>query len=103
MKIKATKGRVVWLVIAVLLGLLIIPSVIFLKDKGTGQSLADSVASAPAPVQEAYAYAVAHPDILRYIPCYCGCIAAGHGSNEDCFVDERLASGSVVYDAMGIG
>lgn len=103
MKTKATIVSGVFVGIAVLLALLVIPGVMFPGGKEADPALADAIRSAPPPVRGAYAYAVAHPEILRYIPCYCGCIAAGHRSNEDCFVDERLAGGSVVYDAMGIG
>jgi uncharacterized protein with PCYCGC motif len=39
-----------------------------------------------ARTEEAYAFALAHPDVLKWIPCYCGCAAMGHGSNLDCFV-----------------
>jgi hypothetical protein len=35
--------------------------------------------------EEAYAYAMASPAVLRWMPCYCGCGAMGHGSNLDCF------------------
>jgi len=67
------------------------------------QDLARAVHSSPPQVQEAYAYAVAHPEVLRYIPCYCGCEAVSHTSNEDCFVDQQSRDGAVVYDSMGLG
>lgn len=35
--------------------------------------------------EEAYAYAAAHPEVLQWIPCYCGCAGMGHRSNLDCF------------------
>ncbi len=54
-------------------------------------------------VQEAYRFAVAHPDVLQYIPCYCGCVSHGHRSNWDCYVRETRADGSVVLDPMGFG
>jgi hypothetical protein len=38
-----------------------------------------------ARTEEAYAYAMASPQTLRWMPCYCGCGAMGHGSNLDCF------------------
>jgi uncharacterized protein YceK len=37
--------------------------------------------------QEAYAFAMAHPDVLQWMPCYCGCGAMGHRSNLDCFFE----------------
>ncbi|NOU88657.1 hypothetical protein GC102_23305 [Paenibacillus sp. LMG 31460] len=41
-------------------------------------------------------------DILKWIPCYCGCgESAGHTSNMDCFVKEINKDGSVVWDDHG--
>ncbi len=40
-----------------------------------------SIQQAPTSVREAYQFAVANPDALRNVPCYCGCGAAGHTSN----------------------
>lgn len=37
-------------------------------------------------VRVTYAFAGRRPDILRYVPCYCGCHRFGHGSNEACYV-----------------
>ena len=52
----------------------------------------------PMPVvQEAYAFAGLHPEILSYIPCFCGCErSAGHTGNQDCFVLRRDAEGRVL-------
>ena len=36
-------------------------------------------------VEEAYAYALARPDVIQWLPCYCGCVAMDHRSNLDCF------------------
>jgi hypothetical protein len=38
-----------------------------------------------ARTEEAYAFAMASPQVLQWMPCYCGCEAMGHGSNLDCF------------------
>jgi hypothetical protein len=35
--------------------------------------------------EQAYAFAMASPQVLAWMPCYCGCGAMGHGSNADCF------------------
>jgi len=53
--------------------------------------------------QEAYRYAVTHPEILQYFPCYCGCVEWGHRSVLDCSVREFRADGSVVLDSMTFG
>ncbi|WOV84024.1 PCYCGC motif-containing lipoprotein [Sporosarcina jeotgali] len=41
-------------------------------------------------------------DILKYMPCYCGCAdSADHDNNLNCFVDEIRKDGSVVWDDHG--
>lgn len=47
-------------------------------------------------VRAAYKFAAEHPEVLSYIPCYCGCEHSGHRGNEDCFVTRRNANGDVV-------
>jgi hypothetical protein len=47
-------------------------------------------------MEELYRFAADHPEVLRYVPCYCGCEQEGHASNEDCFVRKRDASGKVL-------
>lgn len=58
---------------------------------------------APAPVREAYSWAVAHEQTLRFIPCYCGCGSDGHTSNYSCYVRSALADGRVILDTHGFG
>ena len=53
--------------------------------------------------REAYRYAIDRPDILQWMPCFCGCVNDGHHSNVDCFVRTRLAEGRVVLDPHGFG
>ena len=40
---------------------------------------------AEARTEEAYAFALASPGAIKYIPCYCGCAAMGHRNNVDCY------------------
>lgn len=54
-------------------------------------------------VQEAYRFAVANPNVLQYIPCYCGCVNQGMTSNHDCYVQESRSDGTVVLDPMSFG
>ncbi len=61
------------------------------------------VKSAPTTVQQAYQFAVANPDVLKQIPCYCGCGAMGHTSNYSCYVSGVEANGSVTYDTHALG
>ena len=46
-------------------------------------------------ITAAYRFAAEHPEILTYIPCFCGCERMGHHGNEDCFVKARAANGDV--------
>lgn len=52
-------------------------------------------------IRTAYTYAARRGDILKYIPCYCGCEKEGHKSVEDCFVKERTPEGIKQWDRMG--
>ena len=63
----------------------------------------DAYRRAPREVQAAYVYAAANPQTLRFIPRYCGCVAAGHVSNLDCYVNEARRDGWLVLDPHGFG
>jgi hypothetical protein len=69
---------------------------------GSGGKPAD-IAAAPRVVREAYGFAVAHPDVLTQIPCYCGCGAIGHTSNYACYVSDVAADGTITYDSHALG
>ena len=79
------------------------------KDPNAGNPKADIwpvfLSAAPSQVKQAYLYAAEHPDILQYIPCYCGCGSAthngGHQDNERCYVVERMANGWMVLEPHG--
>lgn len=63
---------------------------------------------APArPIDQAravYQFAAEHPEVLKYVPCYCGCETSGHPHNESCFVKRRDAKGNVTeWDTHGYG
>jgi len=49
----------------------------------------------PDVVRAAYLFAAEHPEVLSYVPCYCGCERSGHRGNDDCFVSARDAKGDV--------
>jgi hypothetical protein len=59
------------------------------------------------PVDQAravYEFAAQHPEVLKYVPCYCGCESTGHPHNESCFVRRRDARGNVLeWDTHGYG
>ncbi len=46
-------------------------------------------------VRAVYEFAARRPEVLKYVPCFCGCEQAGHVGNDDCFVSSRDAAGKV--------
>jgi hypothetical protein len=66
-------------------------------------ALPKEVADAPDRVRTAYQFAVANPDALKNVPCYCGCGAIGHRSNLACYVREFDSGGKPVFDAHALG
>lgn len=55
-------------------------------------------------VRATYDFAAQHPEVLKYVPCYCGCGEQGHKANESCFVARRDAKGNVLeWDTHGFG
>jgi TPR repeat protein len=54
-------------------------------------------------VAAAYQFAAEHPEVLSYVPCFCGCQRAGHQGNADCFVKSRADNGDVIeWDDHGV-
>ena len=66
-------------------------------------ALPTKIREAPPSVREAYRFAIANRDILKQIPCYCGCGGEGHESNLDCFVREFNSDGTIVFDDHAFG
>jgi hypothetical protein len=62
---------------------------------------------APRPadmITEVYEFAGRRPDVLEFVPCFCGCESAGHRANAHCFVRSRNADGSVAeWEPHGLG
>lgn len=57
-----------------------------------------------ADLRDAYDFALARPDVLRFMPCYCGCgLQDGHDSNLDCFIAGVTPGGAVQFDNHGSG
>lgn len=61
------------------------------------------VQSAPVTVQEAYQFASANPDLMKNIPCYCGCGNVGHTSNYSCYVSGQDNKGNFRWDSHALG
>jgi hypothetical protein len=56
----------------------------------------------PQIVNAVYEFAARKPDVLRYVPCFCGCERNGHTHNADCFVASREPDGKPRWDAHGL-
>jgi uncharacterized protein with PCYCGC motif len=61
------------------------------------------VQMAPAVVQQAYQFASANPDVMKDIPCYCGCGNIGHTSNYSCYVSSVGQKGTLTFDNHALG
>ena len=66
-------------------------------------ALPDFARNAPPQVKEAYRFAIANPDTLQKIPCYCGCGALGHQSNYNCYIKNTNADGAIQFDNHATG
>lgn len=60
------------------------------------------IAKAPNEVREAYRFAIANRETLRYIPCYCGCGEQGHTSNASCYFKDNSTPERPVFDRMSL-
>ena len=60
------------------------------------------IAKAPTEVREAYRFAIANRDTLKYIPCYCGCGSEGHTSNASCYFKDSSTPEKPVFDRMSL-
>jgi hypothetical protein len=56
-----------------------------------------------AELDSAYVFAAQHDEIVRYIPCFCGCEGLKHTSVASCFVSSRGPNGRVVWNKHGAG
>jgi len=61
------------------------------------------VQSAPVSVQTAYQFATANPDVMKNVPCYCGCGNIGHTSNYSCYVSSIDDKGKITFDNHALG
>lgn len=69
--------------------------------------LPSGVAMAVRPVsvmRATYEFSARHPEVMHYVPCFCGCERGGHKDNHDCFVATRDAADKVTaWDTHAIG
>lgn len=48
-----------------------------------------------------YEFQLVNGDLMKYIPCFCGCFKEDqHRNNRDCYIKTVNADGSVVFDDM---
>jgi hypothetical protein len=60
------------------------------------------VQNAPTTVRQSYQFAVANPEVLKALPCYCGCGPIGHESNYACYIHET-ETGEQLFDPHALG
>jgi hypothetical protein len=61
----------------------------------------DFILQAGGDIQRLYEFQVVNGEIMRYMPCFCGChLEDGHQNNRDCYIERVNADGSVVFDSM---
>jgi hypothetical protein len=58
----------------------------------------DYVRHAHPSVEEAYRFALERPDVIDWMPCYCGCAGIEHRSNLDCFFRRARIAGAAVFE-----
>lgn len=52
-------------------------------------------------IKQLYEFQVVNGDLMRYMPCFCGCQwEDNHRNNRDCYIDTVNPDGSVVFDMM---
>ena len=56
----------------------------------------------PEVVNAVYTFAARHPEVLHYVPCFCGCERSGHKGNDDCFIRSRDANGRPTWEEHGM-
>lgn len=58
------------------------------------------ITAAGPEVQRLYEFQVVNGELMRYMPCFCGCGNDGHKNNRDCYIKAVAADGAVVFDRM---
>lgn len=106
----------VWLAVALLLVGVVGGAVVLSRGSAHRQTAADHPMTMPdhfpnepewyktaiGPVKEAYLAAAYNNDVLRHIPCYCGC-GAVHASNSACYFTRNPQGEVVAWDQHAYG
>ena len=56
----------------------------------------------PEVIEAVYTFAARHPEVLHYVPCFCGCQNMGHSDNDDCFIKSRAVNGRPTWEPHGM-
>lgn len=72
-------------------------------DMASMDMMPAEVRAAPITVQESYQFNAANPDVMKNIPCYCGCGSIGHTSNYDCYISAVDERGVMSFDNHALG
>jgi hypothetical protein len=72
------------------------------QSQDTSGALPEYVLAGPERVALAYQFALDRPDVMLWIPCYCGCGGhSGHRNARDCFVKAESSSDNIRFDEHG--
>jgi len=66
-------------------------------------NLPDEIKNSAEKVKSSYSFAVANPEVLKRLPCYCGCSAMGHRSLYACYVSSVEPGGKINFDTHALG
>lgn len=61
-------------------------------------ALPETIANQEARIRDAYRFALANPQVLESIPCYCGCVNLGHRNNLECYLKPESTPEQPVFD-----
>jgi hypothetical protein len=53
---------------------------------------------ADASTEAAYSFALNHPGVIEWMPCYCGCVKLDHRSNLDCYLKPPTAGKATEFE-----
>jgi hypothetical protein len=67
-------------------------------DAGEAWAARPAFVRTTAQTEEAYAFAMYHPQVTKWMPCYCGCAAMGHRSNLDCYQKPGQPGAGTVFE-----
>ncbi len=73
------------------------------KPMAAMDDMPENIKTAPPVTRQSYQFAATHPELMKQIPCYCGCVDLGHTSNYACYVSSVDTNGKITYDDHALG